>query len=431
MENKETIFLTNAEYRKLLKFAGGNPRMVLKLPKIRNKDIIITDNLILRDLKIDNLDGVVEVKGYLDISNTNISNIEHINVLRYTSDSNTPIERARIRKTRQKRISELRQYEARDAFNIENDTELSNKVNALYKYFVEQGIVDPDFEDQLSTLETNLEELQSRLDSIGQDNLIYDQLTERIDEIEAEIYDLREGNFRLYSIYPLRYGSNQDYYIVVEGTETIAFDKTFIVLNDDECTEYAEESIRGFIDDIEISDREINYYIDAKEVREYFEGTIDEWVRDSPESYLDEDDRGLSPEQENQIQILYNEAESIKYKIDELEDDDEIEELRERLDEIESEIAEIEDDKDFTEEAIEDYINDWLDRIEDNPGEFLREMGYDKNFMSDFIDKDAWVRDIIINDGEETHILHGEGSLGYVTINNVGYSIFYDEGGSL
>ena len=431
MEDKETISLTSAEYRKLLKFAGGNPRLVLKLPKIRNKNIIITDSLDLSRSNIDNLEGIIEVKGYLNISNTNISNISHIKVGRYTSDSNTPLERKRLRKIKQDRLEQLKLYEVRGLFNIENDTEESNKVNALYEYFVDENIIDPEYQDKILALETNLEELQGRLESIGEDNIIYGELKERIDEIENEIYELHENNFGLYSIFPVRYGSNRDYYIVIEGENTTAYDKTFIVLTDDECTQYATENINSLYDDMDMSNMDLDDYVDGDEVRESFEGTIDEWVRESPESYLDEDDMELTESQMNEIDILRSEAETIEYKIGELEDEDEIEELRDRLTEIESEIESIEEEKTYSEEAIENYVSNWLDNIKDDPVSFLKEMGYDSKFIAGFVDKDAWVMDVLRSDGEEQYILHGEGPLGYSVINRVGYHIYYEDGGSL
>lgn len=434
MESNNELVLTSDQYKKLLKFAGGNPRMVLKLPQVRNKKIIINGSLNLSGFNINNLDGIVVVRGSLDISDTKITNIDHINVISYVHDLNTPRQAIRLRKIRSERIAELEHYKANDEFDIDNNTELSNKVNALYKYFINKEIVNPNFEDEILNLESNLEELRGRLETIEEDTPFYDSLLENINDIESVIDDIRENNFGLYSIYPLKYKNRfTNNFIVVEGSESIAFDKTFIVLDSDECSQYAREYVESFVDELDITEDVISYYVDGAQVREYFKETIEEWVRESPESYLDDDDKELSSEQIKQIQILRDEAESIERKLYELEDGNEMEEeFRERLDEIESEIEEIEDDKsEYSEDAIENYVEDWLDRIEKDPSDFLSEFGFDKKFLSEFIDKDAWINDIIRNDGEESYILHGEGPLDEIIINGDYYSIYYEDGSIL
>ena len=431
MEDRERIHLTTNEYLKLLKFVGGNAALVVKLPKVKNKDIVIDGNLNINGAKISNLKGIVKVTGNLDISNTYIRDISHIDVGGYTLDYNTPLERARLAKIRANRIRELESFKFLNKFDLNENTELSNKVNALYEFFLEKNIINPDFEDEIFSLQENLEELTDRLNNVEEFGAIYTNLEEAINEIEDQIQELKSNNFGIYGIYPLNYSHTNDYYLVIEGEDSIAYDKTFVVLTDDECTVYAKESIESYAEEIELSIDQMQYYIDGEQVRNYFEYSIDEWVRDSPDSYLDEDDMENDSDQLEQIENLRIEASEIESKISELEDEDQIDDLNERLSEIEDEIEEIESDKSYPEHAIESYVSDWLDRIEEDPLDFLNEYGYNKELIKTFFDRDSWIDDVIRSDGEETHILHGEGSIGYVTINNIGYTIFYDEGGHL
>ena len=62
---------------------------------------------------------------------------------------------------------------------------------------------------------------------------------------------------------------------------------------DEEADEAHYEYVENLIDDIgyEGFNHNIDWYIDGDDVAEDFRGSVEDWVYDDPESYLDEDDK--------------------------------------------------------------------------------------------------------------------------------------------
>jgi hypothetical protein len=132
-------------------------------------------------------------------------------------------------------------------------------------------------------------------------------------------------------------------------------------------------------------------------------------VRDSPESYFSDEDRMLSEDQEEKIEILNNKIEKLENHINDMEShmdggegdesiQDKIDELNELIEEFKEEIEEIESNPegDFPEEMIEAKVNDLIRDVRYEPEDFLSEYGLN---WEDYIDKDDFIQGVIDADG--------------------------------
>jgi cell division protein FtsB len=173
----------------------------------------------------------------------------------------------------------------------------------------------------------------------------------------------------------------------------------------------AYEYVEQLIDDIGyegFSESFAKDYIDERAVIEVAEEIFEQDVRESPESYFDEDDRMLSDDQEEQIsQLRYRISqdetliENFESEMDGENDDDlqeRIDELRERIDEMNDEISDIESspEGDFPEDLIEQAIKNRLYDVKNNVRGFMEDFGLE---WSNYVDKDDFIKGVIDVDG--------------------------------
>ena len=176
-------------------------------------------------------------------------------------------------------------------------------------------------------------------------------------------------------------------------------------------TEAAEEQVRNLVDDIGyqgFSEWAWSSHIDGDEVADYIEDYIRQDVDENPESYLDEDeDRELTQESQEQLEAI---DEQIGDYTDELEyaDDESVrDELADQIEVLEEEREEIKDDEDsyeWTDEGIEQAVENKLDEVRSDPMEYIQMYELE---VDNFIDQDDFVTDVISSDGR------GNGLAGY------------------
>jgi hypothetical protein len=188
-------------------------------------------------------------------------------------------------------------------------------------------------------------------------------------------------------------------------------DNRYAVGDEDEMQSSAYEYVDQLIDDIGYRGFNENFvkdYIDEDEVIRYAEDLFEDDVRDNPDSYINDDLRMLSDDQEDSIKLLRFRISKVQSMINRFEsemdgenDDDlqeRIDEMNEKIEEMNDEISDIESDPegDFPEEEIEQAIqNRVYDTRRDIAG-FMEDFGLK---WENYINKDEFIKAVIDADG--------------------------------
>ncbi len=126
-------------------------------------------------------------------------------------------------------------------------------------------------------------------------------------------------------------------------------------------------------------------------LRSDIEDVYENDIRDNPDAYLNDADKELSDTQKEEIQRLEQEKNELERRLHDLEPENEgYDEVTNRIDEIETEISEIEDspDGEYTEESIQDRIDETVEYYLENYDEYFSNIGSN---ASDYLDKDSLV----------------------------------------
>ena len=184
----------------------------------------------------------------------------------------------------------------------------------------------------------------------------------------------------------------------------------YAIGDDDEADDAAEEQVRSLVEDVgyEGFNRDFySNYIDGDDVATYVEDFIREDVMESPESYLDEEDKVMTQYFKDQLEAIDEQIADHGYELEEVErevDKEYIQDQIEALEEQQEEIKEDADSYEWTEEDIEKAVEVKLDEVRSDPMEYIEMYGLD---MTHFIDEDEFVREVVSSDGR------GNGLAGY------------------
>jgi hypothetical protein len=149
-------------------------------------------------------------------------------------------------------------------------------------------------------------------------------------------------------------------------------------------------------------------YLDIDAIVEYAEEMYDYDVRESPESYFDDEQKELSDRQEEDIRVARLFIERAEEQISMLEDqmdgdnDDDIQEKIDELNELieshQDEITEIEENPDgeYPEDLIEDKVRSLVSDVRYDPEDFMESYGLE---WDKFIDRDDFIKGVIEEDG--------------------------------
>jgi hypothetical protein len=476
-QGEEEVVISPEEYLTLLKNVYYQAHAIPKLRPFRGKKLVIDGSLDFKPFKdeihLTDL-GNIKVNGSIDISYTKIKSLDDVEVSGSKRFWQTPYERViQARKQKEKRDVQDSKREDND-WDLNNTDEEGEKANAAFEYATDRGeleTLDDEGKEEIQELKNRikqLEEEQENLDSNDEDyDEKFDELQEQIDEIEEEIDSATQDAVDVYDLYP--YGTHYD----MTSFESLSTGYEYAVGTISE----ADESMESYYE--EMLDRPKEYfskeylsdYIDGDKVKDYFEDAVEDWVRDSPDSYGVENQ--LSDDQEEEIWLLemekwvyenegvrapisdptkeegnvfdFEDAEEnrfqykkeasgwILYKegavvsphqIYDDEDTDEHQEARdERISDIEYEIQEIKDnpDGDPSDEDIQDAVENYLEDVERNPLSFLEDMGYED--FSDFLNLDE-IKDDLINQADYGETLNGyDGGYDEITINGTDYIV--------
>jgi len=258
---------------------------------------------------------------------------------------------------------------------------------------------------EIQRLKDEIERLESEYDN--SEDVRTDLLDEK-ETLEDEL-DTLENKIDVYNIVPT--GTHYD----MTEFEVIDSDidgQRYAVGTESEIHSTAYDYVEGLIDDIGYSgfnDGFAKGYIDNEAVASYAEDVYNDDVRENPDSYFSDDERQLSDEQNEKIEILQSRIMLTNKLIERLEDEmtgddddseieEQVEELNETITQYEEEIEEIESEPEgeFPDELINDKVNELVSDVRYDPEDFMETFGLN---WEDYIDKDDFIEGVISADG--------------------------------
>ena len=339
-------------------------------------------------------------------------------------------EKDRLEKLReQQRVQSLRN-DAQDRRD-ENEWALDGntpdeglKAHALLEYLVDNegvSILSNDDRIEIQRINDEIERLNNEYDA---DEELRGDLLDEISELEDEL-DNYTDYIDVYHIIPTgRFYDTTEFEVI----DSSVSNNKYAVGDDDEMKSSCYDSIERLIDDIgyeAFRDEFVKQYIDEDAVISYAEDLFNQDVYDSPDSYLDDDQRMLSRQQEEMITILEAKIEKYRELVSKLEgeldgeNDEDIEErideLNENISEMESEIEDIKDDPegDFPDDLLEDIIERRLEDVKYDIEGFMNDWGLEIN---NYIDRDAFIKAVVDEDGYGTTLNGYDGSADEINV---------------
>ena len=362
VENDEDIIkMTPDEYLEVLDDVGGIAERVYRVYK---KPIIVTGDLNVSKYKnVGPLTGLQRVMGRLDVSHTNVPNLDGITVDRYISDYGSSMWKIKMQRELNEKLAELDEKRQEGEWAVENGDDDSERTEALYEYLEQNGDVD----------------------------MVEDEEGNEVPEDKYYIYP--SGN--------ATYGYGRQYEWLGGGN---GFNpNTYDVYTEDEADDAAKYAVERMLDEMGIeafSEWVFDDALDKQSWISWLEDFYDDIVRDDPENY--DIPLELTQQQTRQVQQLQATLDSLNKRL-ETEDlpDDQYEQIETQIEDLEEYIQNIKDDPQggYDESAIENEINDRVSEYEDDIKGFISMYGYDKDFIMDFIDTDKIVNTVISSDG--------------------------------
>jgi hypothetical protein len=386
-QDENLVSVTPEQYIETLENVGGIADRISKLKPYRGKGIVINGDLDVRKFRtIGPLTGVVRVMGRLDISNTNVSNLNGIKVDGYVSDYGSTMYMNKLREKKNYKLSQLSQYREDDEWNVENKEDESERTEALYDYLIEEGIPD---------------------------------------RIEYE--DGREDEEDKYFIYPNgrgNYGIGKQYEWL--GGETLT-PTTYDVYTQDELDVAAKRHVEQSVDDMGYDAFAIwvwDQAIDRDQWERWLTDFYGDMIRDEPESY--DIPLELSDNQQKQVDQMNNVIEGLTKKLEDVNlSAEETNKIETKIYGLRDTISDIIDDPQggYDENAIEQEIDDRVSEYVDDLDDFVKHFGYDSDFIMDFIDLDELTKIIVDSDGYGSLLNSYDGEMFETRINGDWYFV--------
>jgi len=299
---------------------------------------------------------------------------------------------------------------AGDVWNPEDTDSEGMAANALMEWLKDNG--DWNEDSEVEEIESQISEM--RLEMEDDPEVIDDPSGERAQEYGEDLNDLEEelelARMEVHDVYNI-FLEPYDHY----GLYTFAYDGAeYAVGDDDTADEAAFEQVKSLIDDIGIEgfgDWVIENNLDGDDVADEFRYSLEDDIRDSPESYLDEDyDKVLSYEGKQHQNKLEEQIADLQDQLSDEDMKEEWEDMETLIEDLENELEDIEEDEDWMEwdeEKMDEWVEGRLQEIRDNPLEELQHWGYEGDQILRFVDEDGVANDVIEADGR------GNGLSGY------------------
>jgi hypothetical protein len=385
-QSEEWVDITSEDYIDLLKYVNGDGSLIKRLPDYRGKNIRIVGNLDLyRADWVSNIDSIDLIQGDLNIESSNISNFDKSKVRGNFRNYGSKMYQIEKQKRIQQKIQHQDELRQEGAWDV-NDEE-SNETDAIYKYLLEIG-VPTDLEDD-----------------------------------ETDEFVRFEDKYFLYKENYTHYG-NASVYTWLGNNQ---FESEYVVYRDDMIYNAAAESLKSLIDDVGYDAfREWVWEnnLDHDQVRDFLYNDYEDVVRDSPEDYGVE--KELSAQQERYVEIYEEKIGRLNNRL-ENEDltEEQTEEIEDEITNIENIIEEIRENPegDYNEESIEEAIEGYVNEYADNFVSYLKDRGFTKDYILEFVNIDGVIEDIINSDGYG-HVLNGyDGTDNEYKVNNTWYHV--------
>ena len=335
------------------------------------------------------------------------------------------LERVRLAQVLRRRQEEAQVRRANGEWDLPDTDETGLKANALLRYLISEGDVEVmtnQDRGEIARIENEIDRLQSEYDNDGEAR---QDLLDEISDLEDELTEL-QNKIDVYNIIPTgRYYDASEFEVI--GAPELE-DRRYVVGDENEMETSSYEYLEQLLDDVGFEafrPEFVKQYIDEDAVISYAEDLYNQDVYDSPDSYLDDDQRMLSKQQEEKIKILENKIEKYRELVSKLEgeldgeNDEDIEErideLNENISEMESEIEDIKDDPegDFPDDLLEDIIERRLEDVKYDIEGFMNDWGLEIN---NYIDRDAFIKAVVDEDGYGTTLNGYDGSADEINV---------------
>ncbi|NBU82527.1 MAG: hypothetical protein EBS55_12840 [Flavobacteriaceae bacterium] len=387
-QDENLVSISPDDYLELLEDVGGISERISKLKPYRGKGIVITGPLDVSEYKnVGPLTGVVRVMGKLDISHTNVPNIDGITVDGYVSDYGSSMWKIKEQAKLDQKLAELDEKRQESEWDVENGDDESERTEALYEYLEQNGDVD--------TVE------------------------------DEEGNEIPEDKYYIYPSGRATYGYGKNYEWL--GGDNGFNPNTYDVYAEDEIDSAAKHAVESLLDDMgmdSFSDWVFDDALDKQSWTSWLYDFYDDYIRQDPGDW--DIPLELSQQQTRQINQLQITLDSLNQKIErEGISNEEYEQLREKIDGLEETIEEIKEDPQggYDESTIENEVNDRVREWEDDIKGFINHYGYDKTFIMDFIDTDSIVNTVISSDGYGSLLNSYDGDYETFDINGTEYYV--------
>lgn len=387
-QDENLVSVSPEDYLEILENVGGIAERIANLKPYRGKGIVITGPINFTNYKnIGPLTGVVRVMGRLDISHTNVSNLNGITVDGYVSDYRSSMWKIKKEQELNEKFSDLDEKRREDEWNVENQDDESERTEALYKYLNQHGDVDMVEDDEGN-------------------------------EVPEDKYYINPNGRATYG-----YGKQYEWLGGANGFNPNTYD----VYTEDEADSAARQYVEQLIDDAGIdsfSSWAFNEALDDKQWYHWLYDYYEDDIRSSPEDF--DIPLELSNQQMTQVQKLKSNIDSLNKRL-ESEDltDEKYEEIEIKIEGLEEIIQEINDDPqgEYDESSIENEITSRVDDYKDDISGFIDLYDFDKNFIMDFIDLDKLTETVVSADGYGNMLNSYDGDYDTFNINGTEYYV--------
>jgi len=402
---KQYHHLTPEKYLELMNIASYNGNFFKKIKQYKDKPLWIDGDLNVNGLPIKYLGPIAGISGTLDISRTNISSIDGIQVIGYVSDYDTPRARIREKQELNAKLGEQESLREDEAWALTTGDETGEKAHALFQWLENNGDIDPlseDDKEKLTILRNKLEVLEKEYDETEDDDRVT-ELTDAIEETQEEIDELEENDVDVYMMYAnsrySHYGLQQ-FEVLIDGFK----DREYTVGTEEEMDEAALAYAISYIDDVGTDGFDASFiedYLDVDAIVRMAEEDYEYQVRDNPESYFNDDDFELTSEQEERIEELeaqITDLEQQQWELDsEQEDYEELyDDFQINIDALQEELDGIEVETEPTDEMIDDKVEELVRDVRRDPLDYLKEYGLP---IKEYIDEDELAKGLVDSDG--------------------------------
>ena len=394
------------EYIQLMSLGSYHGKAITKMKKFEGKPLWITGDLNLDSTPTDSLGNVGYIDGSLNISRTNVSSIGNTKVKSWISDYNTPRERIREKQELNAKLAQQDILRDNNEWDFKNGDETGEKAHALFENLINNGEIDllsDEDKEKLTILRRKLQDLEQEYEGLDDNDDRAYEVQEAIDETQSEIDELEENDADVYMMYP---NSRYSHYGLLQFEVLIPGFKgnEYSVGTEEEMDEAALQYAKNYIDDVGadgFNESFIEDYLDVDAIVNMAEEDYEYQVRDYPDSYFNDDDYELSPEQEQRIEQLESQIEDLEQQQFELDSDDDNyyeyeEDIQNQIDALQEELDSIEVDTEPTEDMIENKVAELVRDVRRDPLDYLKNYGLD---IKEYIDEDELAQGLVDSDG--------------------------------